>query len=155
VSKSSEIQAHTDKYQLVGAMDPDTGEIKPVNLGDGTVLGLAVQQYVWNTDTLIWEKAIQPEFSLTGEIKVDNEELEDLIRDQLLGYHLDDYDTVPDPVIYMGYQDKDGNWYIQRVDTTGGATVISYQAGTSGYDTAWSARATFPGTYTDFPGAFG
>jgi hypothetical protein len=152
VSKSSEIQAHTDKYQLVGAMDPDTGEIKPVNLGDGTVLGLAVQQYVWDTDLLAWAKAVQPQFSLTGEVQVDNEELEDLIRDQLFGYKLDDYDVANDPVFYMGYQDKGGNYYLKRIDTSSGG--VMYQAGTTGYNTAWSARTTYPGTYTDFAGAF-
>jgi hypothetical protein len=55
MAKSDNIQAHTDKYSLVGALDPDTGEINPVRVGDTTVLGLATQLYVWNTSTLVWD----------------------------------------------------------------------------------------------------
>jgi hypothetical protein len=61
--KSENIQAHTDKYSLVGALDPDTGEINPVRVGDTTVLGLATQLYVWNTSTLVWDKMTQPSIS--------------------------------------------------------------------------------------------
>jgi hypothetical protein len=150
MTTSSEIQAVTDKYQLVGARDPDTGEIKPVNMGDGTVLGLAVQQYVWNTDTLAWEKAIQPEFSLDGEVKVDNAQLEALVEDTLEQYKLDDYDVSNDPTFYMGYQRKDGYYYIKRINTTTGA--VDYTAGTSAYSTAWTNRASE--SYADFASTF-
>jgi len=60
MGKSSSIQSHTDKYSLIGALDPDTDEIKPVKLGDGTVLGLGVQLYVWDSDSLAWVKMQQP-----------------------------------------------------------------------------------------------
>jgi hypothetical protein len=60
MSKSTQIQAETDKYTLLGALDPDTGNIYPVQMGDTTVLGLASQLYVWNTDTLVWDKMTQP-----------------------------------------------------------------------------------------------
>jgi hypothetical protein len=63
MAKSDNIQAHTDKYSLVGALDPDTGEINPVRVGDTTVLGLATQLYVWNTSTLVWDKMTQPSIS--------------------------------------------------------------------------------------------
>ena len=62
-TKSSEIQTETDKYTLVGAIDPDTGNIHPVRVGDTTVLGLASQLYVWNTSTLVWDKMTQPSIS--------------------------------------------------------------------------------------------
>jgi hypothetical protein len=62
-TKSSEIQAETDKYTLLGALDPDTGNIHPVQMGDTTVLGLATQLYVWNTSTLVWDKMTQPSIS--------------------------------------------------------------------------------------------
>lgn len=62
-TKSSEIQAHTDKYSLIGALDPDTDEINPIRVGDTTVLGLATQLYVWNTSTLVWDKMTQPSIS--------------------------------------------------------------------------------------------
>ena len=65
-TKSSEIQTETDKYTLVGAIDPDTGRV-----GDTTVLGLASQLYVWNTSTLVWDKMTQP--SITADtITVEN-----------------------------------------------------------------------------------
>jgi hypothetical protein len=60
MTTSSAIQAITDKYTLMGARDPDTGDIHPVQIGDTTVLGLATQLYVWNTDTLVWDKMTQP-----------------------------------------------------------------------------------------------
>jgi hypothetical protein len=63
MSKSTQIQAETDKYTLLGAIDPDTGNIYPVQMGDTTVLGLASQLYVWNTSTLVWEKMVQPSIS--------------------------------------------------------------------------------------------
>jgi hypothetical protein len=63
MTKSGHIQAHTDKYSLIGALDPDTDEINPVRVGDTTVLGMATQLYVWNTSTLIWDKMTQPTIS--------------------------------------------------------------------------------------------
>jgi hypothetical protein len=62
-TKSSKMQAHTDKYSLIGALDPDTDEINPVRVGDTTVLGLATQLFVWNTSTLVWDKMTQPSIS--------------------------------------------------------------------------------------------
>jgi hypothetical protein len=129
MTKSSEIQKHTDKYSLVGALDPDTEEIKPVNLGDGTILGIAVQQYVYNTVTLQWEKAIQPEFSLTGEVKVDNEELEQLIIDQLQDYGFSGY-VISGTDIYTGYERKDGVYYVSYYNLATG--VVTYAVGTGG-----------------------
>jgi hypothetical protein len=70
VTKSSEIQAETDKYTLIGAIDPSTGNIHPVQVGDTTVLGLATQLYVWNTDTLVWDKMTQPYTSVEGDLNV-------------------------------------------------------------------------------------
>jgi hypothetical protein len=149
VSKSSTIQAHTDKYNLVGALDPDTDEIKPVNLGDGTVLGLATQLYVWNTVTLVWDKMVQPYFSLEGDVEVDTDALEALVEDTLQQHFMDDFDVSGNP-IYVGYQRKDGEYYIQRFNTTTGA--VDYTAGSSNYSTAWTNRASE--TYADFATTF-
>jgi hypothetical protein len=71
MSKSDKIQAHTDKYSLIGALDPDTDEINPVRVGDTTVLGMAVQLYVYNTSTLVWDKMTQPSV-LADTINVDS-----------------------------------------------------------------------------------
>jgi hypothetical protein len=129
MTKSSVIQAHTDKYSLVGALDPDTGEIKPVNLGDGEVLGIAVQQFVWNTVTGKWEKAIQPEFSLSGEVKVDNAELEQLIIDQLQDYGFSGW-VIDGDNIYTGFERKDGVYYVSYYNLATG--VVTYAVGTGG-----------------------
>lgn len=79
MSKSSAIQAHTDKYSLLGALDPDTDEIKPVNLGDGTVLGMATQLYVWDTDTTSWVKMQQPSIE-AGDLYLAVDEVENLLQ---------------------------------------------------------------------------
>jgi hypothetical protein len=66
MSKSSEIQAHTDKYTLLGVLDPDTNEIKPVRMGAGAadeILGAATQLHVWDTDLVKWVKMVQPTIS--------------------------------------------------------------------------------------------
>jgi hypothetical protein len=149
MTKSSSIQTHTDKYSLVGALDPDTEEIKPVNLGDGTVLGMATQLYVWNSVTLVWDKMVQPYFSLEGDVEVDTDALEALVEDTLQQYFMDDFDVSGNP-IYVGYQRKDGYYYIQRFNTTTGA--VDYTAGTSAYSTAWTNRASE--SYNDFATTF-
>lgn len=149
MSKSSVIQAHTDKYNLVGALDPDTDEIKPVNLGDGTVLGMATQLYVWNSVTMVWDKMVQPYFSLEGDVEVDTDALEALIEDQLQDYFMDDFDVASDP-IYVGYQKKDGKYYIQRFTISTGA--VDYTKGASGYGAAWTNRAGE--AYADFAATF-
>lgn len=149
MSKSSVIQAHTDKYQLVGALDPDTQEIKPLNLGDGTILGMATQLYVWDTAGLEWVKMQQPTIE-AGDLYVAVDDLEEYTLDQLLQYKLDDFDVSGNP-LYCGYQNKGGNYYIKRINTSTGAVDYSY--GASGYSTAWTNRATE--TYNDFATVFG
>lgn len=148
MGKSTNIQAHTDKYQLIGLLDPDTGEIKPAKLGDATVSGLASQMYVWNTSTLQWEKMVQPVIE-AGDLYVAVDDLEQYVLDKLDQYKLDDYDVSGNP-IYLGYQDKDGKYYIKRINTSTGAVDYSY--GASGYSTAWTNRATE--SYNDFATEF-
>lgn len=138
MGKSTNIQAHTDKYQLIGLLDPDTNEIKPAKLGDATVSGLASQMYVWNTSTLQWEKMVQPVIE-AGDLYVAVDDLEQYVLDKLDQYKLSNYDTST-TTIYLGYEDKDGNYFIKKIDTTTGA--ITFTKGTSGYSTAWTNRAT-------------
>jgi hypothetical protein len=148
MGKSTEIQRHTDKYQLLGVLDPDTGEIKPLKMGDDTISGLAAQMYVWNTSTVQWEKMQQPTIE-AGDLYVAVDDLEQYTLDQLLQYKLDDFDVSGDPV-YIGYQDKDGNYYIKRVNLSTGA--VDYTVGTSGYSSAWTNRASE--SYSDFASKF-
>ena len=144
---ADEIQALTDKYTLIGARDPDTDEIKPVNLDD-TPRGLNTQLYVWDTVAMDWVKMEQPTIS-TDTVIIDNTTLEGLVADQLFDYKVDDFDTSGNPV-YVGFQKKDGNYYIMRVNTSSGA--IDYTKGASGYSTAWTNRATE--SYSDFASTF-
>lgn len=60
-------------------------------------------------------------------------------QDNLQDYFLDDIDKSGDP-IYIGYQDKGGNYYIQRYNKSTGA--VDYTKGASNYSTAWTNRAT-------------
>lgn len=55
-----------------------------------------------------------------------------------------------DTLTYLGYLDKDGNWYITEIDETNG--TMKYVKGTSGFTTAWSNRAS--NTYEDFNSIF-
>lgn len=70
-------------------------------------------------------------------------------QDFLFDYAIDDFDDSGNPM-YLGYQDKGGNYYIQRVNTSTGA--IDYTKGASGYSTAWTNRATE--SYSDFATTF-
>jgi len=138
MSKSGYIQAHTDKYQLLGVLDPDTGEIKPLQMGDAVISGLAVQMYIWNTSSLQWEKMQQPTIE-AGDLYVAVDDLEQYVLDKLDQYKMSNYDTST-TTIYVGYEDKAGNYYIKKIDTTTGA--VTFTKGTSGYSTAWTNRAT-------------
>ena len=63
----------------------------------------------------------------------------------LLGkYHISGMDIASNP-FYFGYLTTTGAWYIKKLDTTSGMTYIN---GTSGYDAAWSSRAS--GSYLEF-----
>lgn len=148
MGKSTLIQAHTDKYTLLGAIDPDTGEIKPVELGDDTVAGLHILQWVWDPDGTEWVKMEQPVIE-AGDLYVAVDDLEQYTLDQLLQYKMDDFDVSGNP-IYVGYQAKDGKYYIKRINTSTGAVDYSY--GASGYSTAWTNRATE--SYNDFATEF-
>lgn len=55
-----------------------------------------------------------------------------------------------DVLTYLGYLDKDGNWYITEIDETNG--TMKYVKGTSGFTTAWSNRASQ--TYQDYNQVF-
>jgi len=64
------------------------------------------------------------------------EETLQLIVDPLAKYKSAGMDIASNPM-YFGYLDKDGNWYIKKLDTTSGTTYVK---GTSDYETAWTGR---------------
>lgn len=55
-----------------------------------------------------------------------------------------------DTLTYLGYLDKDGNWYISQIDEASGTQ--KYVKGVSGFTTAWADRASQ--TYDDFNNVF-
>ena len=70
--------------------------------------------------------------TITGTVDIDG-----TIRIQ--PYKLTDEDSASDPA-YYGYVDKDENWFILKITDSAGS--YRYRAGSSGYTTAWTNRAT-------------
>lgn len=60
-------------------------------------------------------------------------------EDPLVLYKASDIDIAADTK-YYGFIDKDGNWYIIKEVTTAG--TFRFVKGSSGYTTAWTARAS-------------
>ncbi len=60
-------------------------------------------------------------------------------NDTLFRYKLARLPVPGDTLTYLGYLDKDGNWYIIEIDETNGTQ--KYVKGSSGFTTAWSSRA--------------
>lgn len=148
MGKSTDPQSHTDRWTLLTALDPDTGEIKTAELGDDNVTGLHMLQWVWDSNTLEWVKMEQPTIE-AGNLELAVDDLEQYTLDQLLQYQIARYDASGNP-IYVGMLDKDGNYFIKRINTSTG--VIDYSAGASGFTTAWTNRATE--SYNDFDTEF-
>lgn len=148
---SNHVDLHdkTDRWELLVGWDT-SGEVLKALACDPTSRALFVGTYVWNTSTLAWEKMVQPNFQNTGDIYVAVDDVEQYILDTLAHYKLDDFDTSNDPTFYLGYQDKDGNYFIKRINTSTGA--VDYTKGASGYSTAWTNRASE--SYSDFASTF-
>ena len=70
---------------------------------------------------------------------------------------IDDGDTTTD-IVYIGKEDKDGAWAIQKIDSTTSTlptfqyATVTNNAGTTTYSTAWTNRASL--TYQDISSAF-
>jgi hypothetical protein len=112
--------------------------------------GQVVQNLVYNTNDGDWE--LQEQWgtdAVTVNIYAAVDDIEQYILDTLAHYKMDDYD-VSAATKYIGYQNKAGNYYIKRINTSTGAVDYSY--GASGYSTAWTNRATE--SYNDFATEF-
>lgn len=79
-----------------------------------------------------------------------NPATEETLQSTLFNYKLARLPVPGDTLIYLGYLDKDGNWYITEIDEDNGTQ--KYVKGTSGFTTAWSNRAS--NTYLDFDSIF-
>jgi len=58
------------------------------------------------------------------------------------GYYMSDQDVSMSGTSYYGFITKDGAYYLMKSIVTGTETAFTYSSGTSGYTTAWIARAT-------------
>ena len=59
----------------------------------------------------------------------------------LAGYGLSDQDV--GAILYYGYLDKYGNWYVQKGIVSGAVTNWTYAAGSSGYNFAGRAGLSY------------
>lgn len=144
----SDMGDKTDRWELAVGYDVDAGTLHAVAL-DATSRTLAIQNWVWNTSTLAWEKMKQPNFQNTGDIYISVDDVEQYILDTLAHYKMANFDVASNP-LYVGMLDKGGNYYIKRINTSTG--VVDYSKGTSGYSTAWTNRASE--SYNDFATEF-
>jgi len=71
-------------------------------------------------------------------------------------YNTNDIEEASSTITYIGAEDKDGNWYIKKIDTTTGCVfshaTVKNNSGYTTYDTAWTARAGL--TYQNYGDAF-
>ena len=112
--------------------------------------GRVSHNLVYNSTSGQWELEEQAYIdSVTANLYLAVDEIEGQLDDMLANYFLDDYDISSDP-IYIGYQTKDGAYYIKRVYTSNGA--VDYTKGTSAYSTAWTNRASE--SFADFGTTF-
>lgn len=71
-------------------------------------------------------------------------------------FNTNDIEEASSTITYIGMEDKDGAWYIKKIDTTTlnefkHATVLN-NSGYTTYTNAWTNRAIL--IYSDFSGAF-
>ncbi len=137
-------------FRIIGGQDKDTGERVQLAVAeiDPGVYALATVPYMWDTGALDYEKALQAVIE-AGDLYIAVDQLEEYTLDQLLQYQMDDFDVSGDPK-YVGFQDKNGKYYIARYNIA--SPAVDYTAGASGYAAAWANRAAE--SYADFASTF-
>lgn len=125
MAKSGEIERHTDKYTLIGVLDPNTEEIKPLGLDQENVGGLGVQLHIWDAVELEWVKMQQPTLELNGDLTVSMGDIERLLAQNYWKEKRYEYDVDDNP-IYIGYHTtinaatNNTNWYVFKYTWNGG-----------------------------------
>lgn len=78
------------------------------------------------------------------------------VNTALSKFGTNDVDEASATVTYVGKSDKDGNWLVQKINTTSGVALgwanVSNNGGYLTYSAAWAARASL--TYQRFDQAF-
>lgn len=78
------------------------------------------------------------------------------ISDVADDYSTNDIEEASATVTYLGFENRDGDWYVKKIDTSSGnsfshATVTNNSSYLT-YDTAWAARGSL--VYENFKEAF-
>lgn len=81
----------------------------------------------------IWDGTNTAGVTTANRLKVENVSL----NNPLEGYEISDIDETADPS-YYGFINKDGNYYILRIND--GSGTVRYSAGTEDYTTAWGNK---------------
>lgn len=75
---------------------------------------------------------------------------------QLARFGTCDVEVASATVTYVGKEDKDGSWLVQKIDTTSGTSIryatVTNNPGYLNYSAAWAARASL--TYQTYGSAF-
>lgn len=92
--------------------------------------GQVVQNLVYNPSSGNWELEQQAVIeAVTGNLYLAVDDLEAHVADQLLDYKFSGW-AVSGTAVYLGYEDKSGNYYVAYFETSTG--VITYAVGTGG-----------------------
>ena len=71
-------------------------------------------------------------------------------------WNLNDIEEASTTVTYIGQEDKAGNWYLKKIDTSSnvafGHATVTNNPTISSYGSAWAGRGTI--TYQDYSNAF-
>ena len=65
-----------------------------------------------------------------------------LVTSELSGFATSNVDTQSESLIYTGYIDINGAWYIQMTSVAGTVTTYTFACGLSDYATNWTSRGT-------------
>lgn len=86
--------------------------------------------------------------TLAGDILIAVDDLEQYTLDQLFHYKFSGW-TVSGTAVYLGYEDKDGNFYIQYFETSTGVVLFHKDTGGIPAPGTWSglAYASFASTF--------
>jgi hypothetical protein len=110
--------------------------------------------------THIWNMGFDPEFQVpVVELMAwdaTNNSIKRVTTGQLSGFSTNNIDEASATLTYIGKEDGDGAWYVQKIDTSSG-TAITYatlnnNAAVTDYTTAWTNRGTL--TYNNYSTAF-
>lgn len=149
ISKKDGLKVDLDKYR-------DASKALAVRLSDGrafynaliAAMSSGIAFPFKDTDDKVKEALVDKD----GHLQID---VLSIVNIEYVTNAIDDY-TITD-VTYFGKEDKDGNWWIMKIDETGNYSVFSHatktnNGGVTTYSSAWTNRTTL--VYGDYSEAF-